>query len=275
GFGVDVRDQSEWVPFDAVANINYTLLGCPSVSMSPSVPGPQDNVVVTWTAVANCYRTPQYRFWTSPPGTNSPWTVAQDYSTNNQFNFNTSSTSFGTWRLEVDVRNTGSSSAYEAVFNTTYTVGPPICNAPSFSASPASMAGSGTTVTLQASTAGCDFPRYRFWVGQNGIWTIVQDYSATTTFNWTPTVPCTYGLEVEVRDANSSVAYYHVANLTYTVQGCSAVTLTGSPPNQALHGGFSVIFTGSGTCPGTPTYRFWVRAPGGNWTIVQDFSTTS
>ena len=32
--------------------------------------------------------------------------------------------------------------------------------------------------------------------------------------------------------------------------------------------------TGS-TCPGTPTYRFWVRAPGGLWRMVRDYGAAN
>ena len=29
----------------------------------------------------------------------------------------------------------------------------------------------------------------------------------------------------------------------------------------------------SATCPGTPTYKFWIKAPGGTWTVVQQYGT--
>ena len=39
--------------------------------------------------------------------------------------------------------------------------------------------------------------------------------------------------------------------------------------------GTQVTLTASASCPGTATYRFWVRAPGGAWQIVRDYATGS
>ena len=39
--------------------------------------------------------------------------------------------------------------------------------------------------------------------------------------------------------------------------------------------GTQISLSGSATCPGSPTYRFWVKAPNGSWQIVRDFATTN
>ncbi|HEY3195179.1 MAG TPA: triple tyrosine motif-containing protein, partial [Candidatus Dormibacteraeota bacterium] len=40
--------------------------------------------------------------------------------------------------------------------------------------------------------------------------------------------------------------------------------------------GTTVTLTATSTCPGPqPVYRFWIKAPGGGWTIVQDYSTSN
>src|SRR4029077_18005499 len=110
-----------------------------------------------------------------------------------------------------------------------------------------------------------------FWGGQNGIWTMKQDSSASNTFNWNTTgyTNGAYGIEVDVRDAGSSAAYDHVANITYTLSGCSSAHLATDKAAPQVPG-TTIVLTGSATCPGTPTYRFLV---GG--IVVQDYSTTS
>jgi len=103
------------------------------------------------------------------------------------------------------------------------------------------------------------------------MWTIKQDYSASSTFSWNTTGyrAGAYGIEVDVRDATSSVAYDHVANISYTLSGCSSAHLATDRASPQVPG-TTIVLTGSATCPGTPTYRFLV---GG--TVVQDYSTTS
>ena len=83
-----------------------------------------------------------------------------------------------------------------------------------------------------------------------------------------------YGLEVDVRNSGSTAVYETVANLSYLVDACSGGKLAGSKASPQPRGA-TIVFSGSATCLGTPQYRFWVRAPGGSWTIAQDYGSSS
>jgi hypothetical protein len=83
-----------------------------------------------------------------------------------------------------------------------------------------------------------------------------------------------YGLEVDVRNQGSTAVYETVANLNYLIDACTSAKLTASPASPQAHG-TTIVLTGSATCLGTPQYRFWVRATGGTWAIVQDYSASS
>ena len=272
---VDARDASETVTYDAVANLNYSLVSCMSLGLSAS-PSLTSGVgtVVTLTGTATCAGTPMYRFWV---GQNGTWKIVQDYSAANTFAWSTVGLVAGAYGLEVDVRPLGSTAAYERVANLTYslttTAGP--CSTPALNASPTGSAATGATATFTASTSGCPTPNYRFWVGQNGIWRILQDYSAASTFSWNTAgyAPGTYGVEVDVRDQSTSVPYDRLANLTYTLNGCTAAHLATDKASPQVYG-TTVLLTGSATCPGTADYRFWVGRSG-IWKIVQDYGPTS
>jgi N-acetylmuramoyl-L-alanine amidase len=226
-------------------------------------------VQVVLTGSATCPRTAQYRFWVSPPG--GGWTILQDYGAASTYSWRAGAG--GNYRLEVDVRDAGAAAAYETNIIIPFALLGP-CTTPSLSASPSGSGPTGGTVVFTASTSTCPTPNYRFWVGQNGGWTIVQNYSSSNTFTWTGTGAAgTYGVEVDVRDASSSVGYDAVRNLTYSLVGCSAAHLsTDKASPQAA--GTTVVLTAGATCPGTPDYRFWVGRNGG-WTIVQDFSSAN
>ena len=247
-------------------------LSCTSVSATTAPASPlQAGRPVTITATSTNCPNPRYRFWVSPPG--QGWTIVQDYSASNTFVW-TSTAIGGTYRLEVDARDSTSYASYDLVTNFTYTITTGVCGLPAL-ISPSSPTPTGGTATFTASASGCPAPNYRFWVGQSGIWKILQDYSASATFNWNTTgyAPGAYGIEVDVRDASSSAVYDHVANLTYSLVGCGVAHLTtnlASPQSP----GASVVLSGSATCPGTPEYRFWV-GQNGAWTIVQDYSPTN
>ena len=267
-----MRNQGSTVAYDSVTNITYSLTGCSTASLmanplSPQLPGG----TVTLTAGATCPGTANFRFWT---GRNGTWTMVRDYGPSNTFAWNTTGLATATYGLEVDVRNQGATAAYERVANTTYVLGSPVCGAPTLSVNPSGQAATGSTVLVTASATGCT-PNYRFWVGKNGRWTVVQDYGASNTFSWnTATYAAwTYGIEVDVRDASSSVAYDRVANLTYSLVGCSGGRLSTSKASPQWPG-TTVVLSGSASCLGTPQYRFWV-GQNGIWTMVQDFSPTS
>jgi hypothetical protein len=74
----------------------------------------------------------------------------------------------------------------------------------------------------------------------------------------------------DVRDASETTVYDAVANITFVINGCSAAGISGNPASPTAHG-TTITLTGTATCPGTPTYKFWIRAPGGSWQVVQDY----
>ena len=273
---VDVRQQTSPVVYDAVVNLPYKLSGCTAAklatdSLSPQPPG----TTVTLTGSSTCPGPADYRFWIRPPG--GSWSIVQDYSPTTTYTWTTTGKAQGTYSLEVDVLDHGSAAPYEAVFNSTYTLGPAECHNPTLTANPPSPGVPGSTVSFTSSSTGCPNPRYRFWVSPpGGGWTIAQDYGPANTFSWTaPGTAGQYRIEVDVRDQLSSLSYDSVFNTTYTLAGCSNAGLTTDKPSPQLTGTPSVTLTGSATCPGTPEYRFWVRPPDGGWSIAQDYGASA
>jgi len=152
-------------------------------------------------------------------------------------------------------------------------------NAPS----PASPQAPGTQVTLSAAATGCPNPVYQFWVQTpSGSWSVIQAYSSASTASWNTTgLPAgTYSLDVWVRQSGSAADFEAEIKpyLTYTLQvpnTCTAVTWNTPVPTSPQAPGVQVTLSGSASgCP-SPTYEFWVQAPGGQWTILQGFSSTS
>ncbi len=275
GVEVDVREKGSTVVYDAVANINYQLGGCTSATLGADKASPQaPGTVIQLTATASCAGTAQYRFWIRPPG--GGWGIVQDYGAAAGYSWNTVGQATGTYGLEVDVRNQGATSTYEAVGMLFFTLSSPPCASPTLNASKASPNGTGVSVTFTAATGGCPAPQFRFWIQDPGRnWTIVSDYGGPASYVWTGTgAPGTYGIEVDVRAVGSSVSYDAVANSTYTLNPCSGAALSPDKTSPQPRGTV-VTLTGTASCVGTPEYRFWIRPPGGSWTIVQDYSPTA
>jgi hypothetical protein len=278
---VDVKNSGSTAAYDSVANITYTINGaatCASAGLSTNPTSPQlAGTQVVLSASSTACPTPRYQFWLQDPG--SRWSMVQDYSAGTTYTWAAANNRTpGVYHLQVYARDASESVTYDAVspvanYQMNAVAG---CTAANLSASPPSPGATGATVTLTGSSASCPNPRYRFWILDPGrSWSMVQDYSAATTYTWTQTgLAGSYRTEVDVRDASETTVYDVVFNLTYQVSGCTAAALVASPANTAAHG-TTITFTGSATCLGTPTYKFWIKAPGGAWSVVQSYGTSN
>jgi len=290
-FDIWVRQSGSSATYEAhiTPNPTYTLQTgspCTSVSMSFNPASPQTaGAVVQLSANAAGCPNPTYEFWTQAPG--GAWNIAQGFSPASTFNWNTSGLAAGTYLFDVWVRQSGSSASYEAHIspNPTFVLQAPIaCTSVSWnSPSPASPQAPGTQVALSATAAGCPNPVYQFWVqAPGGSWSVVQSYSSASTATWNTTglAAGTYSLDVWVKQSGSAADFEAEIKpyLTYTLQipnTCTAVTWNAPSPASPQAPGVQVNLGGTASGCTNPTYEFWVQAPGGQWTILQAFNSSS
>src|SRR5439155_739538 len=70
----------------------------------------------------------------------------------------------------------------------------------------------------------------------------------------------------------STDSYQKVSNLAYVLAltACAAPSLTANPLSPGATGASTTFTASSATCA-NPRYRFWVRPPGGTWTVQQAY----
>jgi len=275
----------------ANSNIFGKLASCSSASLSAAPPTlTSSGATVVETASATCQGgygypygagTPKFRFWEFDPG--SRWSMVQDFSTTNTHNWNTTGLPNGDYRLEVDVLSIDepNSKGYDVVSLIHFIIGPAPCLTAGLAVAPPSGTGAtGGTMTMTGSSTGCTNPVYRFWIFDAGgtRWSMVQDYSATTTHTWGPVGTYhvgQYKMEVDVRDAAETTTYDVVNNITYNLVGCTGATIVGAPASPQTTGAGNVTLTATATCPGTAQFRFWIMDAGSRWSMVQDYSASN
>ena len=227
----------------------------------------------------------------APGGT--AYQLAQDYSTSPTYSWTTNGLAPGVYRFSVWAKDanssgsfsngTGSWDAYNN--NATYTLSS--CSAVSVSTSPLSTAEVGGTVTLTAAASGCTNSLYHFALLAPGgtAYQLAQDYSTSPTFAWNTSglAPGVYRFSVWVKDAGSSGAFGNGAgrwdaynnNATYTLSGCSAVSVTVSPVSPSARGTTVTVRAAASGCT-NPLYHFGLLAPGGtSYVLAQDYSGTA
>jgi len=111
---VDFRGLGETTAYDVTNNALYTLVACSAAAISADQTSPKaPGTTIVFTGGATCLGTPEYRFWVQAPG--GPWKVVRDYAADATFSWDTAGLTPGTYNVEVDVRDQGSSAPYETV----------------------------------------------------------------------------------------------------------------------------------------------------------------
>jgi hypothetical protein len=153
------------------------------------------------------------------------WTLAQDYSTSNTFAWTPPAD--GTYVVQALIRNAGSTNTYDAWTNSGYfTVGANgVAQMVRVTADKPLPVSAGSTVTWTGvATGGTAGPlQYRFvrYNQSTGVWSVVQEYSSSNRFSWTPSPSerGSYLLQVWVRSAGSPAQYEGWISTSYfTIQ---------------------------------------------------------
>jgi cell wall-associated protease len=273
---VVTRESGSTAAYAAYDQLPFTVTGVPlagvNLSTNPIVPV-QVNTAVTLTATAVGGTDPEFQFAVDNVD-DGGWSLLQAYSTTATCPWTPTNT--GPYVLQVTVRESGSTVAYTAYWQLSFTVTAPPITAVSLAASPASTVATGTAVTLTATPTGGTAPEYQFAVDNvNGSgWSLLQAYSTTATCTWTPTSAGPYVLQVTVRESGSTVVYAAYAQLGYTVTPSASVVLLASPASPVTaQSTVSLEAVASGVS--SPVYQFAVYLPGSGWTVLQAYSTSA
>jgi len=203
---VDVRSIGSTVVRDAFTKMfQYKILPAPVTGVTltsdlatPQIPG----TPITFTATGQGGSGPyEYRFWVN---SGSGFAIAQNYSPANTFVW--TPTLAGAYDILVDVRNTGSTAVREASTKVLfYKIASAAATGVTLTPNLASPRSVGTPITFTAAgEGGSGAYEYRFWLNSGSGFTIVQGYSATNTFVWTPTAQGAYDIMVDVRNTGST-----------------------------------------------------------------------
>lgn len=222
------------------------------VSLTTSVESPQPlgTVVGLTASVTGGTGSYEYKFWQQSWAT-GVWSVLRDWGAESTYSWGPDAA--GGYNLAVEVRQPGSSDTpISAAIN--FSVrgggGPGSMASVDLTSSPSSPQPVGSTILLTATGHGGTPPyAYRFWVQplSTGTWQIVQDWGATATLAWTPSVADLYNLAVEARQSTSTAA---------EVQSAIVFSVTGSSTP-----GYGDSFEGS--------------APDPFWTLSQSYGSVS
>ena len=213
GFTVDVwvRQSGSTAEYEAFALGVLPSSTCEPINVFPGMGNANGVIIITATpnAMGGCPPGLMYQFWVYLPG--SGWQLVQDYSSSNTASWNAAGLYNGTYSISVLVRLPP---AYNYIFYGLGTYQVSGCPNVGIGPSPASPQSAGTAVSFGASSP-CG-ALYQFWVYKpGGPWTVVQNWSMSSSYAWTTT-----GL------AAGTYAWTVYAKLPTSAQGFDAFAVT-------------------------------------------------
>ncbi|MBI3030799.1 MAG: choice-of-anchor D domain-containing protein, partial [Candidatus Rokubacteria bacterium] len=136
----------------------------------------------------------------------------------------------------------------------------------------------GTTITYTATASGGTAPyQYKWWLFDGTSWNIVQTWSTSNTFTWTPTAAGNYTIGIWIRSATNTADNYEISGTaTFTISS-GPLTLTSLTPDRTSPQppGTTITYTATAT-GGIPPYQYkWWLFDGTSWNIVQTWSTSN
>ena len=105
----------------------------------------------------------------------------------------------------------------------------------------------------------------------SGSWTVLRNYSTSTSHTWTPASEGKYTVQIKAKDNSGTV---QVKTFTLTVS--NNFTNNSKISATSISKGKSVTFTGAASGGTTPyQFAYVVQAPSGKWTVLKDYSTAA
>ena len=214
-----------------------TPLSAVSVSAAPATPEPV-NTTITFIAMATGGTNVQCQFWLYNAASSPAWSMLQGYSTQTVCLW--APAVAGDYLLSVTAQDgvTGAI-ANQMVW---YTITPTPLTAVNVTMSPSSPQPASTPITVTASAVGGSNVQYQFWLynpAASPSWSQLQVYSASPTYQWTPSAAGSYVLSVTAQDIPTgtavntlvpyTVTYNQFVGLSANVTTLGVITSGGAP----------------------------------------------
>ena len=245
---------------------------------------------ITFTASVSGGTAPQQFKWMLFDGSNT--SVVQGWSTSNTWTW-TPTTANAAYQVTVWARNAASTTDAAENANSTRSL-PFAINATSqgpltltsLTANLPAPQPAGTPITFSATVSGGVAPhQFKWWVFDGRDWTVMQTWSASNTWTWTPASSNNKTrVAVWIRNAGSTVDAYDnpaangsvsfvIASGNQSQNGPLKVTSLTADRTAPQMAGTAVTFTATMSGGSTPyQYKWWVF-DGTDWTVVQPWST--
>jgi N-acetylmuramoyl-L-alanine amidase len=204
------------------------------------------------------------------------WTVLKDYSTSTSFTWTPKKE--GTYRLVVHVKDSKSTAPYDSYIYKDIVVTSGITKAQVSSLSVGNPLVIGSSTIVKAAATSANQTLYKYHLGDKSTdeWTILKDYSTSSSHTWVPKKEGTYRLVVHVRDSKSTAAYDSYMFKDIVVSSAYSATAKSLVANEKMYVGYPENITGYTESTSTALYKFFLNNKDtGEWIKLQEYQNNS
>lgn len=278
---VDVTDGefSDSVTFTWTVTTALAATGINANMTAPQPPGTS----VTFTASAVGGVAPlEFKWWLFD---GASWTLLRNWSTANAYTWTPTQANAG-YRIGIWVRSAGVTADVSSVnLSVPFAISSPsLPSITSLVSNVASPQAPGASISFTTAATGGVAPyQFKWWLFDGAAWTLLQDWSPSTSYVWTPTqANANYRISVWARNAGVTADVSSVSRTVSYAIGAPAsssapLTITGLTSNVASPRtiGTTVTFTASAAGGVGPyEYKWWLY-DGARWSLLRDWTAST
>lgn len=256
--GVVIKD----VQVHAVQSEQIIVQAVQADRSSPQPPNGPINISVTSNSTGEAL----YRFWIYDGWS---WRIVQDYSKQSTYRWIPERA--GTYRIWVDGKALNSRNDYDSYKEIIYSVNNVTTGVTFDKAAPQP---SNSKIKITAKATGTNSPLFKFWIYDGWNWKVVQDYSTSAEFSWTPERSGNYRVWVDVKDILSTKERDSYKEILYAIKDTAVINSITTDRTSPQSVNSAVNITAEAVGSSNILYRFWIY-DGSNWSIVQNYSKSN
>jgi N-acetylmuramoyl-L-alanine amidase len=204
------------------------------------------------------------------------WTVLKDYSTSSSLTWTPQKE--GSYRLVVHVKDSKSTSSYDSYIFEDITVTSGITKAKVSSMTVGSPLVIGSSTIVKASASSPNQTLYKYHLGDKATdeWTVLKDYTTSSSYSWVPKKEGEYRVVVHVKDSKSSALYDSYTFKDVVVSSAYSAAAKSLTVNEKAYVGYTENIVGSAESTSTALYKFFLNnRDTGEWITLQDYASNA
>ncbi len=230
---------------------------------------------VSISASATSKNQAQYKFHVQDKKAGT-WLVIRDYSAISSTSWTPNSE--GAYRVVVHVRDSKSTAAYDSYTFKDIVVTSGITKAALSSITIGNPLVIGSSTMVKAAATSANQPLYKYHLGNKitNEWTVLKDYSTSSSYSWVPQKEGTYRVVVHVKDSKSTAVYDSYDFKDVVVSSAHSAFAKNLTVNKKAFVGYTETISGSAESTTSALYKFFLNnRDTGEWITLQEFANNS